>query len=298
MAATCTVCGTKLGFGRRLTGKSLCELHEAEQRTRDAAEAAARAAAKAEYLVVAASAASDSTAAERLPALAAQARMTNAEMRQANVQAVTGLIASAIEDSYLTEVEEQTFLRGVSQLDLNEEDVQQAVSPYRNSFVIARLNAGRLPTISDPVIFLQRNEIAHAQVEASLLKEVVHRESRGGYSGFSIPIYAGVRYRVGSYRGRSVVVGTSLEVADKGILCLTSQRAVFKGMRRSVECLYSKLVGLNVFDDGIQFPCLQPEERNPVAGRRRTPRGSRYQRDDASWWSLPMTVAANPSTQR
>lgn len=179
--------------------------------------------------------------------------MTNAEMRQANVQAVTGLIASAIEDSYLTEVEEQTFLRGVSQLDLNEEDVQQAVSPYRNSFVIARLNAGRLPTISDPVIFLKRNEIAHAQVEASLLKEVVHRESRGGYSGFSIPIYAGVRYRVGSYRGRSVVVGTSLEVADKGILCITSQRAVFKGMRQSVECLYSKLVGLNVFDDGIQF---------------------------------------------
>lgn len=82
---------------------------------------------------------------------------------------------------------------------------------------------------------------------------MVHRESRGGYSGFSIPIYAGVRYRVGSYRGRSVVVGTSLEVADKGILCLTSHRAVFKGMTQSVECLYSKLVGLNVFDDGIQF---------------------------------------------
>ncbi len=253
MAATCTVCGAKLGFGRRLAGKSLCEVHEAEQRARDAAEATARAAARAEYLQVAASAVSDSTAPERLPGLALRAGMTDIEAEQAKIQAVAGLLASAIEDSYLTEAEEQTFARAVSRLDLAEEDVRQAVSPYTNSVAIARLNAGRLPTISDPVIFMKPKEVAHFQVEASLLKEVVQRESRGGYSGFSIPIYKGVRYRVGSYRGRSVVVGTSLETADKGILCLTSQRAVFKGMRQSVECLYSKLVGVNVFDDGIQF---------------------------------------------
>ncbi|HLB43923.1 MAG TPA: hypothetical protein VJK49_00950, partial [Candidatus Limnocylindrales bacterium] len=43
------------------------------------------------------------------------------------------------------------------------------------------------------------------------------------------------------------------EPADNGVLCLTSQRAVFKGIRQSVECLYAKLVGVNVFDDGIQF---------------------------------------------
>ncbi len=37
------------------------------------------------------------------------------------------------------------------------------------------------------------------------------------------------------------------------MLCLTSNRAVFKGMRRSIECVYAKLLGVNVFDDGIQF---------------------------------------------
>lgn len=49
MASECSVCGAKLGMGRRLSGKTLCETHEAEQKARLAAEAAAREAAEDEY---------------------------------------------------------------------------------------------------------------------------------------------------------------------------------------------------------------------------------------------------------
>lgn len=253
MAATCTVCGAKLSFGRRLTGKTLCEQHQAEQDAREKAEAAARVAARQEYVAVAASAASDPSVVQQLSQIAQRAGLSEADRIRANVEALTGVLGAAIQDEYLTEEEEQSIDRAMTALQVPEADVTNVLRQFGNGLLIARLNAGRLPTISDPVIFLKPKEVAHIQVEAALLKEVVQREFRGGSAGFSIPIAKGIRYRTGSFRGRSVVVGTSIEIADSGILCVTSQRAVFKGMRQSVECLYSKLVGVNVFDDGIQF---------------------------------------------
>ena len=253
MAAVCAVCGAKLGIGRRLTGKTLCDQHQGEDDARRAAEAASRAEARDEYLVVAASTASDPGAMQRLPAIAARAGLTDAERISTNSQALAGVLAAAIEDEYLTEEEEAAINRAMVALQVPEAEVLEVVERFGNGLLIARLNAGRLPEIPDPVIFLKPKEVAHVQVDAELMKEVVHRETRGGFSGFSIPIAMGVRYRVGAYRGQSVVVGTSLVVADRGVLCLTSQRAVFKGIRQSVECLYPRLVGVNVFDDGIQF---------------------------------------------
>lgn len=202
---------------------------------------------------MAASAASDPSVVQRLSAIAERAGLSDPDRIRANAEALTGVLGAAIQDEYLTEEEEESINRAMTALEVPEAEVLVVVRQFGNGLLIARLNAGRLPTVPDPVIFLKPNEVAHVQVEAALLKEVVHRETRGGYSGFSIPIAKGIRYKTGSYRGRSVVVGTSLQVADNGILCLTSQRAVFKGLRQSVECLYSKLVGVNVFDDGIQF---------------------------------------------
>lgn len=177
--------------------------------------------------------------------------MTDVDRRQAGIEAVRTIVQAAIDDAYLSEDEEASLSRATKLLGLTDADLVEAVGNQANALIIARLNAGRLPTISNPAIFLKPNEIAHAQLAATLLKEVVHREMRGGYSGFSVPITKGVRYRVGGYRGQSVVTGTSLQAADTGVLCLTSQRAVFKGARQSVECLYSKLVGMNVFDNGV-----------------------------------------------
>jgi hypothetical protein len=247
------VCGAKLGLTRRLAGKSLCETHEAEKRASDDAELAAHQAAGREYIALASSVATDTAAVDRLPALAVRAGMTPAEQRRGNMAAVTGLVATALQDAYLSEDEETALDKTIALLDVTDAEQTELVRPYARDLMIARLNAGRLPTIESPEIFLKPREVAHIQVGAALLKQVVHRETRGGYSGWSFPIYKGIRYRVGSFAARSVVIGTSMEIADTGILCITSQRAVFKGMSQSVECLYAKLVGINVFDDGIQF---------------------------------------------
>jgi hypothetical protein len=85
------------------------------------------------------------------------------------------------------------------------------------------------------------------------MKEVEKHEWQGGFGGLSFGIAPGIRYHVGGSQGKSVVVGTKLQEADYGILTITSQRAVFKGARQTVECDWAKLIALNVFTDGIQF---------------------------------------------
>lgn len=253
MATSCATCGAKLGFGRRLTGKAFCEACEKQEQARRQEEDRRRAEARAEYVALAATGGNDEGMAPRLAALAERAAFSPADRRAAGMAALTTLIERVVEDELLGEEDERDMMALMNRLDLTAEDFRATLEPFGNRVAIARMAAGRLHDITDPVIVLKPKEKAHLQVEANLMKEVVHRETRGGYSGVSIPIAKGVRFRTGSYRGRSVVVGTSLEVADQGVLCITSHRAVFKGMRQSAEFSFAKLLGVNVFDDGIQF---------------------------------------------
>jgi hypothetical protein len=257
MAGSCSICGAKLGFGRRLAGKTLCKLHEAEQRASEQAAAIARENAMNEYVAIAATVATDTSAVERLHEIARDGYLLPSEIAEAKLAALSGLMRQAIEDAHLTEAEEQAIARAAFDLDVPPDQIaasiQEFVPPASNLMLIAQVNAGRLPTLQDPPIVLKRGEVAHLNLGAVLLKEVAHRETRGGFSGFSFPLAAGIRYRVGAYKGKSVVVGTSIEEADNGVLCITSKRAVFIGLRQSIECLHAKLLGLNVFDDGIQL---------------------------------------------
>jgi hypothetical protein len=85
------------------------------------------------------------------------------------------------------------------------------------------------------------------------MKEVVDRELRGGSSGVSIRIAKGVRYRVGQVRARSVVVGTHMEPQDYGHLVVTDRRAVFMGIKKTLEFRRDRLVGLAQYTDGLRL---------------------------------------------
>jgi hypothetical protein len=49
-----------------------------------------------------------------------------------------------------------------------------------------------------------------------------------------------------------VVVGTELQVADVGVLSVSSTGAVYLGSKKSIEFPYAKLMSVDVFSDGIR----------------------------------------------
>ena len=159
---------------------------------------------------------------------------------------------AVLPDEVLTEGEEETFFDVCEAVGITDEHWQHDRDLFFR-LAIAKVNDGRLATIDEPHLMTNKNEVVHLETAAGLMKEVTVREFRGGTSGFSFPVTKGVRYRVGAFRGHSVVVGTKLEVADSGLLAVSSSRIIFIGQRTTLEIPFSKLVGFEVFSDGIRF---------------------------------------------
>jgi len=179
---------------------------------------------------------------------------TQAELEQAALREINGFAEGALADKVLSEEEELRLGELVPLLGLSWQSVVSTYPNLADRLIIASANAGRLPTVSNPTILLKDGEVLHAQYPASLMKEVTQREWRAGTAGVSVPLgRTGVRFRVGAIRGQSVVVGTEMQVADTGVLSITSKRALFAGARKTLEMQYAKLANLNVYTDGVQF---------------------------------------------
>ena len=66
----------------------------------------------------------------------------------------------------------------------------------------------------------------------------------GGSSGFSIPIVAGIRYRVGSQRG-TLIPGEEMQMdKGQGFVKLTTQRLIFAGSVAATEWSFAKLLSV------------------------------------------------------
>ncbi|MCL6091400.1 MAG: hypothetical protein M1435_00395 [Actinobacteria bacterium] len=65
----------------------------------------------------------------------------------------------------------------------------------------------------------------------------------GASTGVSVPLYRGVRYRVGATRGHYVQAEPVLGAIDRGALYLTNHRVLFTGPKQTREVAFAKLVG-------------------------------------------------------
>ncbi len=164
-------------------------------------------------------------------------------------------VERALADDLLSRDEESALVAWAEAQGIRPEDWRKRFGDLVDRMLIAGVNDGRLPDVrADRVpMIVKSGEHVHFAAAASLMKEVVEREFRGGSTGISFRVVKGVRFHTGAFRGRSVVVGTSLQVADQGTLVVTSRRTVFVGQRKTLELPNDKLVNLNVFTDGISF---------------------------------------------
>jgi hypothetical protein len=178
--------------------------------------------------------------------------LSSRERNKLGMKAFRAYADAVLADELLGQDEENTFFEVCEAVGIEDEDWKREPNLFFQ-LAIAKANDGRLSAIEDPHVMTKKNEVVHLEMIAGLMKEVTLREFRGGSTGFSFRIAKGVRYRTGNFRGHSVVVGTELQVADSGPLAVTSSRIVFLGQRKTVEIPYSKLLGVEVFTDGVRF---------------------------------------------
>lgn len=156
-------------------------------------------------------------------------------------------------DDRLTAPEEESLVAALAKLGVTQESADVLVPGLMERLVVARVNDGRLPAIDDPRLLARPGEIVHLETAAVLMKAVAVREYQAGSRGVSFRIMKGVSYRVGATRGRMVTVGSEVVAIDDGVLSVTSRRVVFSGGAKTLEFRYDKLVGLELFSDGIQL---------------------------------------------
>lgn len=253
MAARCADCAEKLSLTRRLLDRDRCEdceeRHEQEeQRAREARQAAYEEAV-AEYDEVLDQLRPGADLDVVLPRIRRAAEVTplaKSEVQELHAQALSDFLAQLIHDDVLTKHEEILLATVGEALDA------RLTPAEAQRYIIAACNAGLMPRDRDPQILLNQGEVAYWRTAAALLSKHVIKEYRTDFHSLSVPIgKSGVRYRGGYSRGRQVVVGTRIEAADHGWLSATNQRIVFAGREQTMEFPLHRLVGLNVFGDGI-----------------------------------------------
>jgi hypothetical protein len=263
MAGSCETCGRGLSFSQRARGRKTCDSCAAEAQAALAKAgserqlALARAISEYDAALTAASQAglSAGPAVDQLRTVERAIVASGGDIQARKGQFYRSFLDRALADEQLTLVEEQQLDAVASALfPADQEGAQLAIlRDYQRQIFIAMVNGGRLPQVSEPQMMPRKGEVVHLQVPAALLKEVIQREFQGGSRGMSFRVMKGVSYRVGSFRGRSVEIGRSIEVVDSGTLFVTSHRAVYTGQRKSVEVPYPKMLDLNVYTDAVQF---------------------------------------------
>ena len=92
----------------------------------------------------------------------------------------------------------------------------------------------------------------------------------GGSQGVSIPLVAGIRYRVGSFKGQ-MTPGVEMQMdKDQGMVKLTNQRLIFAGPIATTEWAFAKLLSTFSNPDRTDF-ILGVSNRQKSSGLRFSP---------------------------
>jgi len=115
--------------------------------------------------------------------------------------------------------------------------------------IMEQVRTGHYPAVPAGIM-LHKNEIVLCALPSSLAEDKTTRQRVGGYAGYSIPVGYGVRFRVGSYRGRTIS-HEQLTTVDQGTVIVTTQRIVFNGSRRTVAIPLGKVLNTVLYRDGV-----------------------------------------------
>lgn len=195
---------------------------------------------------------------DALGALPARRAALDGRLRAAALQreqwaAYAAAVRAVIHDDRVGAPEQQRLAAVAAAIGIDPSALAEHDFPAWEELTVAAVNDGRLPVTADAPLLAESGEVVRMAFPAVLMKEVTHRELRGGTQGVSLHVAKGVNYRIGAVRAHSVVTGTDLEAQDHGQLVVTSRRAVYVGQTRTLEFRYERLVSVEQFADGLRL---------------------------------------------
>jgi hypothetical protein len=253
MAANCIDCAEPLPLKRRLLGKDRCELcqtnFEREEAERRAEEQAAFEEAEAEYREVVAQLQPGldlNVMGARVREAMQITRLAPAEVQRLNSEAISLYIERAQADDVISPGEDRFLAAALRALSTKPTLDQWA------DYSVSAIESGLMFRDPEPQIQLKQDEIAHWHSQVEFLKRNVHKEARWTSHGVSLPVGdTGIRYRISQGRGRMVTTGTTIDVDDRGVLSITSQRIVFTGGHQTKSWGLHRLLGVQLMADGV-----------------------------------------------
>lgn len=160
-------------------------------------------------------------------------------------------LMTEIGESHLySKEQEKKFTRAAEILDVSmsfDDKTQKTLDNYRTYWNVSH---NPLQEIEVP-INLQRNEKCYFTLPVDFL-ELNKVTTRVNYSGptFRVRIAKGLYYRMGSIAPQRISKDVLTKV-DEGELYITNKRAIFVGGKKTANTLYSKILDVDLYSDGI-----------------------------------------------
>ena len=162
-----------------------------------------------------------------------------------------------LDDSVLEAHEEHLLVTYQNHFGLSMEDLNQTgtYSRLAKSSVLRRVLAGELEDFAQTGNFagvnFERGEVAvWSFQDVQHLEDVERRQVVGRSQGVSVRVMRGVYYRVGGFKGESVVT-TERKDLGTGTLIATNINLYFIGERKTTKIPYRKVVSYTPYSNGI-----------------------------------------------
>jgi hypothetical protein len=194
---------------------------------------------------------------EEIELFASELNISQAEVEKINKSNAENIykdaVQKAISDNEVTFDEQETLEQLATKLELNVDEIgidKHTDETYNYLLLLNALNNGYLPTKTNSIIVLQKNETTHWEAPASLLiSKIITTGYSGSSRGVSIRIMKGVSYKVGT--SRSAPIKEQVSIKHPGILIITSKRVVFSSNTKSFSVPFTQLISFDPYSDGL-----------------------------------------------
>jgi hypothetical protein len=186
--------------------------------------------------------------------------LTPAEVRLVARAIYRGAIKSALADERLSPEEDRALADLQQQLGISESDMGQDVANLARLRLLARVEAGELPSV-EPPIQLVPHESCHWVVQASLADRLeLPGRGRPSLAGIDLPVTGRKAFTAAGKR-EALKPREDILPVDLGMFIVTSRRAIFQGAKRNVSVPHARLENIVLYADGIRIDEIGNEPR-------------------------------------